>query len=109
MSTKLHIARRSDDWHCQLEHRPEVWSCGKSPAEAIGNWVLDHGKEHNVHAAMMPTQQQLFELARLERAIYDEGVDGGAATSAAIGALRSAEWRYGVFDPNAETPRWNKP
>lgn len=40
---QLVATKRPDDWHvCQIG-RPEVWSCGKTRAEAIGNWVQDHG------------------------------------------------------------------
>ena len=52
--------------------------------------------------------KQLQELAILERAIYEAGVDGGMATGAAIEELRCKEAEYGVEDPNAKTPRWQK-
>lgn len=51
---------------------------------------------------------QLLTLRKLERAIFEAGIDGGEATSEAIDRLHEKEREYGVFDENAETPRWQQ-
>lgn len=53
-----------------------------------------------------PTPEQLAELASLELAIYEAGIDGGILTSDAIDALHAFEKSIGVYNPDAETPRW---
>jgi hypothetical protein len=44
----LKLTKRYDDWHCCEEGHPKAWDCGKTPIEAIGQWVLTHGGEHGI-------------------------------------------------------------
>jgi len=40
--TSLELRKRSDDWHCQLKGEGGIWQPGRTPAEAIGNWIMAH-------------------------------------------------------------------
>ena len=51
--------------------------------------------------------EQLAELQKLERRIFECGVDGGESTSEAIDDLVRREKELGVYDLNATCPRWN--
>lgn len=52
------------------------------------------------------SEDQLSTLRKLEEEIFECGVDGGMSTSEAIESLHEMEREYGVYDPNAKTPRW---
>lgn len=39
---KIVITRRNEDYHACLEGRPEIWGCGKTQYEAIGNLIGAH-------------------------------------------------------------------
>jgi hypothetical protein len=41
-SATLEVRKRSEDYHVQLEGHPEVWACGKTIDEALGNWLRTH-------------------------------------------------------------------
>jgi hypothetical protein len=36
------ITRRSADFYACLKDRPEIWGCGVSPREAIGEMIWSH-------------------------------------------------------------------
>lgn len=40
---KIVVTKRSDDYHACLDGHPEIWGCGKTQYEAIGNLVSAHG------------------------------------------------------------------
>lgn len=39
---KIVVTKRSDDYHACLDGHPEIWGCGKTPNEAIGNLITAH-------------------------------------------------------------------
>lgn len=45
---KLIVTRRSDDYLVQLDGRSDVYSCGLSVDEALGDWLRTHGSRLNV-------------------------------------------------------------
>ncbi len=45
---KLKLTKRSNDWHCAIENDATIWDCGKTRQEAIGNWILTHGKDYGI-------------------------------------------------------------
>ncbi len=61
--------------------------------------------ENRAEARTVLSEADKDELARLERAIYESGVDGGEATSDAIEALKTKEEALGLFGLT-ESPRW---
>jgi hypothetical protein len=44
----LVITRRPDDIMVHHVDNPAVWDCGKTVSEAIGRWVLTHGKDYGI-------------------------------------------------------------
>lgn len=40
--TNIIISVRSGDYHVMLEGHPEIWGCGKTVDEALGNWLRAH-------------------------------------------------------------------
>jgi predicted RNase H-like HicB family nuclease len=39
---KIVVTKRSEDYHACLDGHPEIWGCGKTPNEAIGNLISAH-------------------------------------------------------------------
>jgi hypothetical protein len=39
---KIVITKRGDDYHACLEGHPEIWGCGKTQNEAIGDLISSH-------------------------------------------------------------------
>ncbi len=48
MKISLTLTKRSSDIHCCLTGDTKVWDCGQTPCEAIGRWVVTHGREHGI-------------------------------------------------------------
>jgi hypothetical protein len=44
----IEVRRRLDDWHAQIYRYPELWGCGRSVDEAVGNLVTAHAPLFNV-------------------------------------------------------------
>jgi len=118
---------------CHLENFAKVFN--ESDADAIGlhgtsvvenpwfNWCEEQGEsipyditKGNKHWFVFErlkkynndnlSEHQLSTLQKLEEDIFECGVDGGMSTSDAIDKLHEMEKEYGVYDPNAKTPRW---
>ncbi len=47
-TTKIVVTRRSADYHACIKGHPEIWGCGASIAEAVGNLVQTHRTEFNL-------------------------------------------------------------
>jgi hypothetical protein len=41
-NSKISITKRSDDYHACLEKHPEIWGCGKTIPQAIGDLIYSH-------------------------------------------------------------------
>lgn len=39
---KIVITKRASDYHACLGGDPEIWGCGKTPNEAIGDMFMSH-------------------------------------------------------------------
>lgn len=44
----IKLTKRTDDWHAAAELRPELWGCGQTIAEAIGDMMLSHPEKTGV-------------------------------------------------------------
>lgn len=45
---KIIITKRSDDLHACLDGHPEIWGCGKTSAQALGDMINAHQKTFNI-------------------------------------------------------------
>lgn len=51
MPTTIEIRRRSDDFddfHAQIEDKPKIWGCGKTPGAALGDLLWAHAEHFGV-------------------------------------------------------------
>lgn len=39
---KIVVTKRSDDYHACLDGHPEIWGCGETAEEAIGDLIKAH-------------------------------------------------------------------
>jgi len=39
---KIIVTKRNDDFHAHLEGHKEIWACGKTASEAIGDLITSH-------------------------------------------------------------------
>ena len=44
-SIDIVMTKRTDDFHACIRNHPELWGCGRTHSEAIGNLISAH-KEH---------------------------------------------------------------
>ena len=45
-------------YHVQIKDRPELWACGKSIDDAIGNLIRTHSKHFSVHIDFLGKQSR---------------------------------------------------
>lgn len=45
---KIKVTQRSHDFHACIDGKPEMWECGLTEEEAIGNLVKSHHKHFNI-------------------------------------------------------------
>lgn len=45
---KLTVTRQGDGYRVQLDGRPDVWGCGLTVDEALGDWLRTHGSRLGV-------------------------------------------------------------
>ncbi len=45
---KIVITKRPDDYHACIEGHPELWGCGNTSKEAIGNLIYYHNEAFNL-------------------------------------------------------------
>lgn len=48
VAISLTLTKHANDIHCALTDDSLVWDCGETPLEAIGRWVVTHGKERGI-------------------------------------------------------------
>lgn len=56
MEKKIIVKKRSNDYHAHLEGNPDIWGCGDSYGEAIGDLVWTHQAEFNIEVKMEKRQ-----------------------------------------------------
>ncbi len=45
---KITITKRGEDYHACLEGQPQIWGCGKTSDEAVGNLIRAHTDTFNI-------------------------------------------------------------
>jgi hypothetical protein len=48
MTAIIIVTKRQDDFHASVAGHPEIWECGKTYLEAIGNLVITHIEMFNI-------------------------------------------------------------
>lgn len=51
---KIAVSKRSDDYHACIDGKPELWGCGRTGAEAIGDMIKSHQKHFNIEITRWP-------------------------------------------------------
>lgn len=46
--TGITITKRTSDYHACLENHPEIWGCGRTEYEAVGNAIMNHPGKFNL-------------------------------------------------------------
>jgi len=44
----LTVTKRSDNFHCCKTGCTAEWDCGRTEAEAVGNWLRTHGPDNGI-------------------------------------------------------------
>jgi predicted RNase H-like HicB family nuclease len=60
---KIIVTTRSNDYHAAIDGQSEIWGCGKTPREAVGNLVEAHKENFGViEIVSIPSSLEVYAV-----------------------------------------------